>query len=85
MNVFVTGSLVTKGNCVVGARVQRGPDWTWGNQDYHDAQPGIGTIKKCLQSKGVHVTWDGTKEVLAYYRNGAEGKYDLIMAYQTGK
>ncbi|KAK3738857.1 hypothetical protein QZH41_015066, partial [Actinostola sp. cb2023] len=65
-----------------GARVERGPDWRWGEQD--GGKGGQGTVvalqdwktkgRKC----GVSVRWDHTKRDNVY-RNGFEGKVDLIV------
>lgn len=55
----------------VGARVSRGPDWKWGEQD----KSGPGTIVHDPDNGWVEVEWpDKTKNA---YRFGAEGKIDL--------
>ena len=61
---------------VVGARVVRGMDWKWRNQDGNP--PGEGTVTGDLHSGWIDVTWDhgGSNS----YRMGAEGKYDLKLA-----
>ncbi|XP_031338883.1 E3 ubiquitin-protein ligase HECTD1 isoform X7 [Photinus pyralis] len=57
----------------VGARVVRGIDWKWRDQDGNPA--GEGTVTGELHSGWIDVTWDhgGSNS----YRMGAEGKYDL--------
>ncbi|XP_023216677.1 E3 ubiquitin-protein ligase HECTD1-like [Centruroides sculpturatus] len=61
---------------IVGARVIRGPDWKWRDQDGNPA--GEGTITGELHNGWIDVTWDhgGSNS----YRMGAEGKYDLKLA-----
>ncbi|XP_076297611.1 ubiquitin fusion-degradation 4-like isoform X1 [Lasioglossum baleicum] len=60
---------------VVGARVARGLDWKWRDQD--GIPPGFceGTVTGELHNGWIDVTWDhgGSNS----YRMGAEGKYDL--------
>ncbi|XP_048516518.1 E3 ubiquitin-protein ligase Ufd4 isoform X1 [Dendroctonus ponderosae] len=60
----------------VGARVMRGVDWKWRDQDGNP--PGEGTVTGDLHSGWIDVTWDhgGSNS----YRMGAEGKYDLKLA-----
>ena len=51
----------------VGARVKRGPDWGWGNQD----GGGLGTVVMSSTDQGwVSVTWDAGESSI--YRVGAE-------------
>ncbi|GAB6021555.1 hypothetical protein CHUAL_004153 [Chamberlinius hualienensis] len=61
---------------VVGARVVRGIDWKWRDQD--GSSPGEGTVTGELHNGWIDVTWDhgGSNS----YRMGAEGKYDLKLA-----
>ncbi|KAH7941678.1 hypothetical protein HPB49_016069 [Dermacentor silvarum] len=61
---------------VSGARVVRGPDWKWRDQDGNPA--GEGTVTGELHNGWIDVTWDhgGSNS----YRMGAEGKYDLRLA-----
>ncbi|CAH1960044.1 unnamed protein product [Acanthoscelides obtectus] len=61
---------------VVGARVVKGVDWKWRDQDGNP--PGEGTVTGELHSGWIDVTWDhgGSNS----YRMGAEGKYDLKLA-----
>lgn len=61
---------------VVGARVVRGLDWKWRDQDGNPA--GEGTVTGELHNGWIDVTWDhgGSNS----YRMGAEGKYDLKLA-----
>nr|XP_050852146.1 E3 ubiquitin-protein ligase HECTD1 isoform X6 [Vespula vulgaris] len=58
---------------VAGARVVRGLDWKWRDQD--GVPPGEGTVTGELHNGWIDVTWDhgGSNS----YRMGAEGKYDL--------
>ncbi|XP_076672486.1 ubiquitin fusion-degradation 4-like isoform X5 [Andrena cerasifolii] len=58
---------------VVGARVARGLDWKWRDQD--GVPPNEGTVTGELHNGWIDVTWDhgGSNS----YRMGAEGKYDL--------
>tara|TARA_R110000868_G_scaffold83012_2_gene234519 strand:- start:4192 stop:5601 length:1410 start_codon:yes stop_codon:yes gene_type:complete len=56
----------------IGARVVRGRDWDWGNQDGN----GIGTIIDKNGEGWVRVTWDNNPYE-ASYRIGDNGKYDL--------
>lgn len=60
----------------VGARVVRGIDWKWRDQDGNP--PGEGTVTGELHSGWIDVTWDhgGSNS----YRMGAEGKYDLKLS-----
>lgn len=61
---------------VPGARVVRGMDWKWRDQDGNPS--GDGTITSELRNGWIDVTWDagGTNS----YRMGAEGKYDLQLS-----
>ncbi|XP_029035812.1 E3 ubiquitin-protein ligase HECTD1 isoform X5 [Osmia bicornis bicornis] len=58
---------------VAGARVARGLDWKWRDQD--GVPPGEGTVTGELHNGWIDVTWDhgGSNS----YRMGAEGKFDL--------
>ncbi|XP_034255114.1 E3 ubiquitin-protein ligase HECTD1 isoform X1 [Thrips palmi] len=58
---------------VAGARVVRGLDWKWRDQDGNP--PGEGTVTGELHNGWIDVTWDqgGSNS----YRMGAEGKFDL--------
>ncbi|XP_026733333.1 E3 ubiquitin-protein ligase Ufd4 isoform X4 [Trichoplusia ni] len=61
-----------RGVCA-GARVLRGPDWKWRDQD--GAHPALGTVTSDLHNGWVDVRWDhGGRNS---YRMGAEGKFDL--------
>ncbi|XP_065207160.1 E3 ubiquitin-protein ligase HECTD1 isoform X3 [Planococcus citri] len=55
----------------IGARVTRGIDWKWRDQD----GPGEGTVTGNLHNGWVDITWDNGST--NSYRMGAEGKYDL--------
>uniref|UniRef100_T1J5Y0 E3 ubiquitin-protein ligase n=1 Tax=Strigamia maritima TaxID=126957 RepID=T1J5Y0_STRMM len=61
---------------VVGARVVRGIDWKWRDQDGNPSAEG--TVTGELHNGWIDVTWDhgGSNS----YRMGAEGKYDLKLA-----
>ena len=61
---------------VIGARVVRGIDWKWRDQD--GRTPGEGTVTGELHNGWIDVTWDhgGSNS----YRMGAEGKFDLKLA-----
>ncbi|XP_049867951.1 E3 ubiquitin-protein ligase Ufd4 isoform X3 [Pectinophora gossypiella] len=62
----------TRGLCA-GARVLRGPDWKWRDQD--GPHPAMGTVTSDLHNGWVDVRWDhGGRNS---YRMGAEGKFDL--------
>ncbi|KAI5744743.1 hypothetical protein M8J76_004851 [Diaphorina citri] len=64
---------------IIGARVQRGLDWKWRDQD--GIPPGEGTVISDVHNGWVDVTWDhgGSNS----YRMGAEGKYDLKLAPES--
>ena len=75
----------------VGARVVRGPDWSWEDQD--GGEGSVGTVVEvnslestCKEEENVvgHVCWD--VGVLSNYRCGFGGKYDVIVydSAQTG-
>jgi len=62
---------------VAGAKVVRGIDWKWRDQD--GTPPGEGTVSSEYPANGwIDITWDqgGSNS----YRMGAEGKYDLRLA-----
>ncbi|XP_040826176.1 E3 ubiquitin-protein ligase HECTD1 isoform X5 [Ochotona curzoniae] len=61
---------------VPGARVIRGLDWKWRDQD--GSPQGEGTVTGELHNGWIDVTWDagGSNS----YRMGAEGKFDLKLA-----
>lgn len=61
-----------RGVCA-GARVSRGPDWKWRDQD--GPHPALGTLTSELHNGWVDVRWD--HGVRNSYRMGAEGKFDL--------
>lgn len=60
----------------IGARVVRGVDWKWRDQDGNP--PSYGTVTGELRNGWIEVQWDhgGANS----YRMGAEGKYDLQLA-----
>ncbi|XP_055709356.1 E3 ubiquitin-protein ligase Ufd4 isoform X3 [Phlebotomus papatasi] len=59
-----------------GARVVRGVDWRWDDQDGHP--PCEGTVSGEIHNGWIDVKWD--HGVRNSYRMGAEGKYDLKLA-----
>ncbi|XP_055683179.1 E3 ubiquitin-protein ligase Ufd4 isoform X4 [Lutzomyia longipalpis] len=59
-----------------GARVVRGVDWRWDDQDGHP--PCEGTVTGEIHNGWIDVKWD--HGVRNSYRMGAEGKYDLKLA-----
>ena len=67
---------------VAGARVARGVDWKWRDQD--GIPPGEGTVTGELHNGWIDVTWDNGCS--NSYRMGAEGKFDLrlVPSTQTG-
>ncbi|GIQ88016.1 hypothetical protein KIPB_010173, partial [Kipferlia bialata] len=56
----------------VGARVRRGHDWKYGNQD----GGGTGTVLVAIGTHACKVRWDEGREDV--YRCGRGGKYDLV-------
>ncbi|KAB7498063.1 E3 ubiquitin-protein ligase HECTD1 [Armadillidium nasatum] len=71
---FIKSQILKK--MVVGARVIRGLDWKWRDQDGNP--PGAGTITGELHNGWIDVTWDHGPS--NSYRMGAEGKFDLKLA-----
>lgn len=64
---------------VPGARVVRGLDWKWRDQDGPGGgPPGEGTITGDIHNGWIDVAWD--HGAANSYRMGAEGKYDLKLA-----
>ena len=66
------------GNEFSGARVVRGRDWKWANQDGGEGH--VGTVEPNAEltlQKQVSVIWDNG--VRANYRAGAEDAYDLCI------
>ncbi|KAL5009008.1 hypothetical protein ScPMuIL_014589 [Solemya velum] len=59
-----------------GARVVRGMDWKWRDQDGNP--PGEGSVSSELHNGWIDVAWDSGGP--NSYRMGAEGKYDLHLA-----
>lgn len=59
-----------------GARVVRGVDWRWDDQD--GPQPGEGVVTGEIHNGWIDVKWD--HGVRNSYRMGAEGKFDLKLA-----
>merc|ERR1719228_3009966 len=63
---------------VVGAKVVRGLDWKWRDQDGPNGVAGEGTVTGELHNGWIDVTWDhGGRRG---YRVGAEGKFDLKLS-----
>ena len=71
-----SGRLQVMKKLIVSARVVRGVDWKWRDQDGNP--PGVGTVTGELRNGWIEVKWDhgGANS----YRMGAEGKYDLQLA-----
>merc|ERR1711884_205379 len=69
---------------VAGARVVRGIDWKWRDQDNPSGSGGVGSVTGELHNGWIDVTWDhgGSNS----YRMGAEGKFDIKLApgYEPG-
>lgn len=67
-------------NLSLGARVIRGVDWKWSNQDDCSTMgaPNEGTVVGDESGGWVEVIWDSG--VFNYYRMGYQGKYDLALA-----
>lgn len=66
---------------VLGARVIRGTDWKWSNQDKDnemDSRSNEGTVISELNNGWVEVIWDNG--IYNYYRMGYDSKYDLLLA-----
>jgi hypothetical protein len=59
--------------CVVGARVIRGHDWKWENQD--GGLSGVGSVQGEISEGWVDVRWDHGES--NRYRMGAQNCYDL--------
>jgi len=73
-NVRKKGTRVDRAD--VGARVQRGADWKWGQQD--GGAGSIGLLDRVDKPGWAHVSWaNGSGNA---YRIGTEGKYDLVYA-----
>ncbi|XP_039751327.1 E3 ubiquitin-protein ligase Ufd4 isoform X4 [Pararge aegeria] len=79
----VSARRLSRGNRALcaGARVMRGPDWKWRDQD--GTHPAMGTVTSDLHNGWVDVRWDhGGRNS---YRMGAEGKFDLkVVSGGTG-
>jgi len=72
---------VTAKGLFSGARVTRGPDWRWGEQDGGEGNVGTVTAvrdwKESAKRCGVSVKWDNRKPENVY-RNGAHGKVTIF-------
>ena len=64
-----------------GAKVIRGPDWKWGDQDGNSDGIRIGSVAGPVPSKPgwIFVKWKETGKV-KNYRVGFSGKIDLMLA-----
>lgn len=69
---------VTQENLRIGAKVVRGKDWKYNNQDRGE----VGIIRS-LSSTAGWVNVDGKNGWDNNYRIGAEGKYDLYYFEET--
>ncbi|XP_038061729.1 E3 ubiquitin-protein ligase MIB2-like [Patiria miniata] len=61
-----------------GARVMRGPDWEWEDQDGGEGK--VGTVSEVSGGEGTHRSWVAVKwpgRSTNKYRRGHEGKLDL--------
>ncbi|XP_038061716.1 E3 ubiquitin-protein ligase MIB2-like [Patiria miniata] len=61
-----------------GARVVRGPDWEWGDQDGGEGK--IGTVKEVIGAQGTHRSWvkvQWPNRSTNQYRRGHGGKLDV--------
>ncbi|XP_038061724.1 E3 ubiquitin-protein ligase MIB1-like [Patiria miniata] len=61
-----------------GARVVRGPDWQWGDQDGGEGK--IGTVKEVISAEGTHRSWvkvQWPNRSTNQYRRGHGGKLDI--------
>lgn len=63
----------------LGARVRRGRDWKWGNQDGH----GPGTVVQQKTGGILCVEWDNGRRY--EYRHGAEDATDIKMVHEPRK
>jgi len=63
-----------------GARVVRGKDWEWGDQDGNPPGKGTVTRKDSANPGWWYVRWDTGTFDRQQYRMGAGGKYDLKQA-----
>lgn len=74
------GEIVTQENLVIGAKVLRGPDWSYNNQDKNSIY-GITEGITDIDNDYVRVSWyDKNLKVTNSnsYRIGIENNYDLI-------
>jgi hypothetical protein len=65
--------VVRSGNIITGARVVRGPDWRWADQDGN----GQGVIIRADSEGWVSVKWDHNG-MTNTYRVGGQSKFDLM-------
>lgn len=68
-------------NLHLGARIVRGVDWKWRDQD--GSPTGVGTVTGELRNGWIEIQWDhgGANS----YRMGAEGKFDLQLAGEDSR
>ncbi|XP_070574611.1 uncharacterized protein [Ptychodera flava] len=71
--------LELEGYPTLGARVRRGRDWKWGNQDGN----GVGTVVKHKRGGVLKVEWDTGR--CNEYRHGAEGARDIRVVDEPRK
>ena len=69
--------LARAGQLPVGARVVRGPDWQWKEQDGGAGRPGT-VVQAPTTPDWVRVAWDDGRENA--YRWGHEGSHDVMLA-----
>ena len=88
--VHAAGDPVTLENLVIGAKVQRGPDWDWDEQD--GGIGGIGTLmerdawtkrKATEGAKWVEVHWEAGDNGCLYRIGGRAKKHDLVYVEGT--
>jgi len=70
------GAAVTRSDARPGLRVQRGPDWRWGNQD--GGLGSVGTLESVDGPDWATVRWPSGH--VNGYRIGDGGKHDLVLA-----
>ena len=54
----VSENILDVDHCSVGVRVKRGRDWIFGEQDYYNGKPGLGTIIDWRDDLWARVEWD---------------------------
>ena len=82
-----SAKVVNLENCVTGSRVKRGPNWNledFGEDDYVNGKPGLGTIEDCGLNSYAKVKWDNG-HLSKYYSIGAVRQYHLYFADEMRK